>query len=290
MTSASLPQGAWLSSGVAAARPKLTQTAQLASRDGNPRPFVSQLTWLASLASPQSKFSDASQAIWLSSVNVATGPEVSQVAELICYSTGLPAQSRSRAWEFTLDGHTFYVLDLGAEGTWGYDVITKQWCHFYTQGFEGQWNFTNGVMWGDRIIGGDILYDYLWELDPNQAADEGWRPIMHVVTGAVSTRSRDAISCDLFHITGSSGLLQSNVPVTMTLRFSDDNAQTWSPNFDVTLNPGDTSLDIQWPSLGSFATPGRIFEISDSGGLIRIDGADAGLNNFDDDAVQQAGQ
>jgi hypothetical protein len=50
----------------------------------------------------------------------------------------------------------------------------------------------------------------------------------------------------------------------------------------VVLAPGNTGGEIAWRSLGAFASPGRIFELSDSGGLIRIDGADVYLDGFDD--------
>jgi hypothetical protein len=56
----------------------------------------------------------------------------------------------ARARSFTLDGHTFYVLDLGPEGTWLWDQVTGQWCTFETDGY-GKWSFANGTMWGSHI-------------------------------------------------------------------------------------------------------------------------------------------
>src|SRR5690606_29567920 len=42
-------------------------------------------------------------------------PRASLVYELVVWGSGNPSDARSRAWTFVLDGHTFYVLDLGAE-------------------------------------------------------------------------------------------------------------------------------------------------------------------------------
>ena len=57
----------------------------------------------------------------------------------------------------------------------------------------------------------------------------------------------------------------------------------------IQLTEGAFDTEIAWRSLGSFMAPGRIFELSDSGGLIRIDGCDAMLNGFDNDTQNQNG-
>lgn len=206
-----------------------------------------------------------------------------EVAALVAYSTGTPGQSRSRAWTFTLDGHTFYVLNLGAEGTFLFDVGTRQWFNCYTLGY-GQWNMLNGTMWGSRIVGGDSILPVVWELDPNAVLDEEWRDIQHAVTGGVQTRSRVAVSCDALRLAASVGTIDEVDGATLNLRFSDDNGKTWSDYFSIELTQGDYSGELAWRSLGSFAMPGRIFEISDIGGLIRIDGCDAFLGGFENDA------
>jgi|GEM_PF-6124464 len=204
-----------------------------------------------------------------------------------------PVVSLNRAWTFTLDGHTFYVLDLGAQGTFLYDILTSQWTNFCTGapatngGPNVQWNFQNGHMWGVRIVGGDLATSDVWEMTPGAVFDNGATEIGHVSTGGLAARSRVSISCDSFRITASFGLLDDVAGSTFNLRFSDDVEATWSPYFTIALTAGDYDNELAWRSLGSFAAPGRIFEISDSGGLIRIDGADAMLNGFDNDKQAQ---
>lgn len=214
-----------------------------------------------------------------------TVPRTSQLLLLAVYATGVPDQSRSRAWTFTLDGHTFYVLNLGQEGTYVYDTVTKQWSKFSTDGY-GQWNMNNGTMWGQRIVAGDTLTPQVWELDPTAVQDEGWRDIFHVVTGGLTTRNRVYRSMDAVRLNASIGQIDDVNGATLTLTFSDDQGKTWSDGYVVALTEGDYSDELAWRSLGSFAAPGRIIQIMDTGGLIRIDGCDAYIDDFDEDEPQ----
>jgi hypothetical protein len=52
---------------------------------------------------------------------------------------------------------------------------------------------------------------------------------------------------------------------------------------------GNTTQEIAWLSLGSFAAPGRIFKVTDSGGFLRIEGADAGIDGFDPATADKGG-
>jgi len=199
------------------------------------------------------------------------------------------AQKRTRAWTFTLDGHTFYVLDLYTEGTFVFDTVSNRWAKFSTQGY-GAWNMHQGTMWGKRIVAGDIGTSQVWELDPAAMLDEGFRDITHAVTGALVTRSRTYHAVDAVRVSASAGDLDEVNGATFNLRFSDDQGNTWSPYFSLTLSESDFSGEIAWRSLGSFNAPGRIFELTDSGGLVRIDGCDAFIDDFDNDAPQESQQ
>lgn len=269
---------------------RVSQVPTLATISGSATPRVSQVVVLVAVGPPESRFSRVPQVSALVTRKGVPVARVSQVAALLMYQTGVPAPKRARCWSFVLDGHTFYVLDLAAEGTFLFDTVTQQWCHFSTAGFDKQWNFANGTMWGNRIVGGDLINDYVWEMDPTATLDNGFRDIEHVVTGGISTRSRTSIGCDSVRVSASFGQLDEVNGTTMTLRFSDDQEQTWSPYFTVSLIEDDVDSEIAYRSLGSFMAPGRIFELSDVGGLIRIDGADAFLNGFDNDQQTQGEQ
>ncbi len=204
--------------------------------------------------------------------------------------TPSPIVSVNRAWTYTQDGHTFYMLDLGAQGTFGYDLDTKQWSQFQTASTAPQWNVQSGVMWGSRAVGGDLSNGNVYELDPGATQDYPATDITHVVTGGLTMRSRTYRSCDAVRIAASFGELGDPATATFTLAYSDDLGQTWTTPPAITLTEGNYESEIAWRSLGSFAAPGRIFQLTDVGGFIRIDGCDAMLDNFDDDAPQEGGQ
>lgn len=256
----------------------LSQFTLLSALDGQATPQVSSFVVLDAFGPLATSGADVSHFTPIVARAGIVATEVSQLPVLIAYGTGEPFDSRQQSWTFTLDGHKFFVLPLGPEGDWAYDVTTQSWCQLQTEGFDGL-NFTKGVMWGPRIIGGDALFPYLYELDPNAREDEGWRDIKHVVTGGVPLRGRYNVGVSNFTITASVATLDS-VGQDMTLNFSDDNGNTWSPDFSITLN-GTGSQRLIWNSLGSFSAPGRIFKITDTAGPVRIDGADVVLKGSD---------
>ena len=214
-----------------------------------------------------------------------TVSRASQLTALAVYGTGTGVPERSRAWSFTFDGHTFYVLDLGTEGTFLYDMVTGQWSQFQTAGFS-TWNMHAGTTWGEgRVAGGDALGGFVWELNPDMTVDEGFRSLTHIVTGGLATRSRVRLAVESLRLTASVGQNTDSLGATVSLRWSDDLGKTWSAYQTISLTSSNFNGEIAWRSLGSFAAPGRVFEISDTGGMVRIDGTDAGINDFDEDGA-----
>lgn len=286
-----------------ALRTPVTLFDVLSAREADAAPHLSQAVVLAAYGPPISKQSRAAQAVVLAAVAPPASKQTrdsqldvlaayssgaknvtaraSQLAVLIAYATGDEGQPRSDTWTFVMDGHRFWVLPLGPEGTWAYDTVTRQWCQLNTLGFPGL-NFTHGVMWGLRIFGGDVLYPALYEMDPTQPQDEAWRPVQHIVTGGVQTRSPNMIGVANFRLTASAGAL-SDATTSVDLTFSDDNGNTWSDVFSIPMAQGEFAKPLLWPALGSFSAPGRIFKITDEGGMLSISGADAALNNYDED-------
>jgi hypothetical protein len=263
--------------------PTLTATQRLAS------PHASQLTGLLAFGPPASEEVRNPQSpslIAYSSGENNVTTVVTQEAILIAYASHQPAVNRQASWTFVMDGHRFYVLPLGPEGDWAYDTTTQEWCKLQSQGFDGL-NFTHGVMWGLRVVGGDSLFTYLFELDPNQPFDEGWREIQRKVTGGVPTRSRAVIGVSNFTVTASVGD-DASTDMPISLAFSDDNGVTWSEEFDLVLTDASTQTLI-WTALGSFGAPGRVFRITDVAGPVRLDGADVVLTVGDGASNDQEG-
>lgn len=251
-----------------------TQETILTAESQQPAAHVTQRVAMVVFGPPASRDVTASQEPVLLAQTNQVPAEVTQQVTLIAYSTAQPVLNRQFAWTFVLDGHRFYVLPLGPEGDWAYDTTTQEWCQLQTQGFDGL-NFTHGVMWGLRIIGGDSLFTYLLELDPTQPMDQGWQEIERVVTGGIPTRGRSVIGVANFILTASVGD-DSSIDMPVSLSFSDDNGVTWSPEFPIPLTDASTQL-LTWNALGSFSSPGRIFRITDFAGPVRFDGADVVL-------------
>lgn len=284
------PQVGLLAATARVPTPRLAQAAAEAARATVPAPRMAQVAVLAAYAPPSSQDSRSSQLQVLSadaSPAANIKPRTSQAMLLIAYGTGVPITQTANSWTFVMDGHRFWVLSLGPEGDWAYDTTTKQWCQLTTQGYPGL-NFTQGVMWNLRVMGGDVLDPYLYELDPDQPDDQGWRPVQHVVTGGLQTRSPNQIGVANFRLAGSAGVL-SDATTDVLLEFSDDNGKTWTAMEPITVAQGDVSLPLVWSALGSFGAPGRIFRITDDGGMLSLFGADASLNNYDEDDTGGSG-
>lgn len=177
------------------------------------------------------------------------------------------------AWAFTLDGHIFYVLNTPGEPTLLYDMTTGQWCTWTTGGYPF-WNIHRGIMWNGLILGASAAGAKIWLLDPAVLTDEGTREIERVVTGFQAYRGSGSIRQGSLRMTaGRQGVLGADAAVT--LRFSDDGGRTWSRDYAVELNAGDVSKKIEFRSLGRIRAPGRLWELSDVGGVVRIDGLDS---------------
>lgn len=254
-----------------------SQFATLISSASNVPIKVTQFTLLEAfgpLATEIGRSSQFSALIARSAGTTNVTTRVSQASVMVAYATSEPSASRQVSWTFVLDGHRFYVLPLGDEGTWAYDTTTGEWCQLQTEGFNGL-NFSSGVMWGLRIMGSDTLYPILYEMDPNEPLDEDWRPIKHVATGGIPLRGRYSVGVANFTVTASGGDL-GEVGAPISLTFSDDNGETWSDELQIDLT-GASTQKLIWNSLGSFSNPGRVFKITDYAGPIRLDGADVVL-------------
>jgi hypothetical protein len=158
-----------------------------------------------------------------------------------------------------------------------------------------------------------IIGDYdsgtLWKCDPEYSYDELVEDeitlIPTTVSAGVPMRLRDRLRCNELYLTASLGdpavpsfflvdtdgsyltdtdgsylldfsVITSDVddPSVVTLSYSDDNGKTWSAPRGVHIIFEDYSQELVWRSLGSIGAPGRLFRISDYGGLKRLDGLD----------------
>jgi hypothetical protein len=264
------------------------QVAALAVMTAGPNPnfgsFTSQFSALAVLTiSEPANFSATPQfaalAVIAGGPNPNFGSFTSQFGTLAIWGSNVREQLNIRSWGFEFDGHVFVVYSFGTQGTYVYDDLTGRWSKWHTQGYQGQWNAENGIYWYDgRYVAASIQDPTVVELNFDSQFDDGFRTIQRVVTGLVSLRHRDQnLDVGALHVDASVGAPTYTIPnppgPRMRLRYSDDEGNTWSDYDDVSLAVGDFNQDVQWRSLGTIFAPGRIFEITDDGGVIRIDGA-----------------
>lgn len=184
----------------------------------------------------------------------------------------------SISWAFVLDGHVFYVLTDISGRTLVCDLTTGQWHHWFTGEVPALWNMQRGIMWKGRAIAADSVAARIWEVDPTTTLDEGAQPIHRAVTGFMPVRGRDSYRQGSFRLAASVGD-PDVVGAELRMRFSDDEGVTWGRTYAVVLRSDAYSQPISFRGLGRMRAPGRIWEITDAGGLVRIDGIDSDMES-----------
>lgn len=213
------------------------------------------------------------QTITMVATEATSPPRASQMVALCVYGEGVTGDYRLRAWTFTLDGHVFYVLGLGVLGTYVCDLSTRQWSQWQTAGFVG-WNAVQGTAWQDFIVAGDTQNGTIWLVDPSGSLDEGFRPVTRTATALLPQRGRATTTIGELTLNASVGFPTGDDPL-VTLSFSDDNGETWFTPEAVTVDSDpDGNQQIAWRSLGTFGAPGRIFDVTDVGGMVRLSDVD----------------
>lgn len=195
-----------------------------------------------------------------------------------------------RAFPMTLDGHDFYCVRLGESATLLYDLTTQQWMD-WTSEDRSTWRPQIGTNWlgigatqisagaTSKVVLGDDTLGVLWTLDPNVGYDQADRE-GHVdvqfprkVLGGVVQRTGTTQKVGAVYLSADVASPQFAL-AAITLRTSDDNGKSWHTHGTITVEAGNTDQEFQWRSLGLIKQPGRLFEISDNGATVRIDGLD----------------
>jgi len=213
---------------------------------------------------------------------------ISQVAAIVV-GRGRSDDPAVRAWTFTLDGHDFYVLRLGATETLVYDLHSDQW-YVWGSGMDNLWRAYTGSNWlggnslagsyGSNVIVGDDGNGALYFLDPYSDADddafvgnEAPRQFERIISFQVPTKRYTSTRCFGVEVLGSIGQELENTVTSVNLQYSDDRGITYNDAGSITTPADEYSSRLYWGSLGSIQAPGRIFKITDYGALKRMDSA-----------------
>ena len=168
-----------------------------------------------------------------------------------------------RAWTFGLDGHLYYVLTTSG-ATWVYDVSAETWARFESKGY-GFWRAHLGTDVSGVVLATDALpgSNKVWLVDPARATDET-DEITCAFTGMLEApEGRASISnVVLACATGFSPRSgQGSAPV-WAMRYSDDQAATWSPwQYASVGATGKHKAEVRWNRLGQVSPPGRFFQL-----------------------------
>lgn len=263
----------------------VSQSVLQAATAGNGVSAVSQSLMLAAYA-PPSTFAIRSTEFVAQAATEGRGvPAISHMTGLVAYRVQPTEDLDARAWEFTFDGHTFYVVTLGEQGTWVYDTSTGQWSQFETDGYSS-WNMERGTTWKGQVIAADRENPIIWKLDPTSFIDNDFKSQTRVVTGGLAVRNRAFPSVNAFRLTASKGEFEvgNTAPpteATVRLEYSDDQGKTFQDAGTVTIDTDLFQQEVSWLSLGSMEQPGRVFRVTDIGAVARIDGADAEIEGED---------
>lgn len=208
-------------------------------------------------------------------------------AVLLVAARGRISDPNVRAWTFTLDGHDFYVLKLGTTETLIFDTHSEQWSVWGSDDSD-LWRAYHGTNWteavrygsvyGTSIVVGDDSNGSLYFLNPDLETDddallgaEVSRPFQRVVEGQTLNPGYTLFPCYSVHLLGSIGAITDTTLTSVDLTYSDDRGATFTSAGTITVPQGEIDARLDWRSLGSIKTPGRLFKIQDYGALTRID-------------------
>lgn len=213
--------------------------------------------------------------------------EISQL-DVCVVLRGRVENPKVRAFRMTLDGHEYYVLKLGDDETLVYDTFSQQWSEYGEKdSLSARWRVNYAINWlgsgtqqktyGSNILLGDDTYGTLYFADPEYPYDEPAiaarerEPFLRVATGQVTVRGASLRPCFNAILTGSFGKVYNDTMTAVTLETSDDAGMSYVNHGTVTVPARDYAARVEWLSLGSMNAPGRIFRITDTGALARID-------------------
>jgi hypothetical protein len=161
-----------------------------------------------------------------------------------------------RAGFFLKGGHPLYVLHLGSNATWVFDLSTQRWSTFSSLTYD-YWRPTFFATMGDTVLAFDRNSNVIWRLSSSmrQDADDVFTrkfcAFLEVPEGTV-----DLVNIELDILTGDSPRSGQGSDPVIGLRLSRDRGQTFG---DVRYRPmgltGEYTSAPRWNSLGMAKGP-----------------------------------
>lgn len=180
---------------------------------------------------------------------------------------GQPSETKITTWSFSIDGHPFAFIKVGDQGTLIYDMSTGQWSSWNIEGSIGL-GFDDGESFAEFYLMGSEEDGKIYTFDFNQLDDEAGG-FTTILTGGVTTRMREAQPCFSVYAAGNRSTADDR---SISLLTSDDGGYSWRSHGS--LNVSEVNGEASWRSLGVIKSPGRMFEIQDTGVFSSIDSLD----------------
>lgn len=177
-----------------------------------------------------------------------------------------------RAWVLGAPGHSFYILGLGAQGTWAFDIAggtPYEWGSYERPQFRA--HLGRGV-WNGLALAGDDETGQIWLLD-DTGVDDGGAPLTQIVTGGAPVTGRPsnanvALDCAV-------GQVAMGEAAAIRMEYSDDQGRTWCDEGLCSLAvTGGYDGRVRWERLGTMVPPARVFRWTTTSRVrLRIDAA-----------------
>lgn len=250
----------------AAGAPRTTEQWALEAVEGAAGAPRTTEQWVIYVGTRSSDYVNAAEQWVLEAVGGVEGvtPEVHEQWVLLMVDDVVPTTPVG-AWTLELDGHLFYGLNLGLQGTAVYDTTTQRWTDWASGSFP--WlNMNLTVRWNNEIYGASLIDQSLVKFNPASVLDDDFRTNVFLGAGRMEYQDRAFVAMPEAQVLGSIGLAGGVVK----FRYSDDDGASWSSDRSYTVTAGDRAANVVFYDLGSVRAPGRLFEIEDAGTLKRI--------------------
>lgn len=162
------------------------------------------------------------------------------------------SSSPMSAWTFGLDGHEYYVLNIGTEGTFVFDALTNAWAEF-SSGSTAGWLAYVGNQEGGDVSAGDEGGN-LYRVTPDAATDNG-TAFPRILTATVPLMGKTPRNNSVSIGVGSSE------DVTIRFRWKDGQEPFPADYYDETLALAPLDV-VNIYRLGQPDQPYRTFEVS----------------------------
>jgi hypothetical protein len=183
-------------------------------------------------------------------------------------STSTTGFDNIAAWSCVFNGHTLYIVTVGTEGTFVFDVENANWAHWKSYGQETWRAWVGAQADGDEILAGDSQSGKLWLLDNSRNTDDpgtfesNTLAVERKLTGGIPLigRPQKCANVSLSTAVGRASITGDTNPLMM-MRFSDDAGNLWSSWLEAQMGlQGKYRTQIVWQQLGQMKEPGRLFE------------------------------